>query len=89
MSGRPYKKPKYYLNVKRFGLICLIWNFGFFVKFLAAIGGKQVFNIEASDNMDLATACIFAMADFFTMVIPFYAVIDNKFVKIFAFKALE
>jgi hypothetical protein len=89
MSGRPYKKEKYYLNVKRFGLVCAIWNLGFIIKFLSAMVGIAVYSLEDNTTTDLFTACLYAMSDFLSMVIPFYAIVDNKFVKIFSFKHLE
>ncbi len=89
MSGRPYKKEKYYRNIKRFGVVCAIWNFGFIIKFLTALGGQAIYDLDDNTTTDLFTACCYAISDFLTMVIPFYVVIDAKFVKIFSFKALE
>jgi hypothetical protein len=89
LSGRPYIKAKYYRNVKHFGWICALWNLGFIMKSIAAYLGATIYDIQDQDSFDLYSACLYAICDFFTMVIPFYSVIDRKFVKMFSFKILE
>jgi len=44
LAGRPYKKEKYYENVKHFGLVIALWNVGFIVKFGVISAGKSIFD---------------------------------------------
>jgi len=43
MAGRPYKKEKFYENVKHFGVVLALWNIGFIVKFGVISAGKSIF----------------------------------------------
>jgi len=85
LAGRPYKKEKYYENVKHFGLVIALWNVGFIVKFGVISAGKSIFDGGKIQTVDSLGSCLFAATDFFGMIIPFYMVINTKFIKIFSF----
>lgn len=89
MAGRPYSNEKYYENVKHFGLVLFLWNVGFIVKFGTISAGKSIFTLDYQQETDTISACLFGASDFFSLIIPFYAVVNTKFVKIFSLKAFD
>ena len=89
MAGRPYKKEKFYENVKHVGLVIFLWNLGFIVKFGVISAGKSIFALDYQSETDSLSACLFGASDFFSLIIPFYSAVNTKFVKIFSFQALE
>ena len=70
-------------------LVVVLWNLGFIVKFSFIAAGKSIFELDQEENIDAYSACLFGACDFFSLVIPFYSVVNTKFVKIFSFKAFE
>ena len=89
LAGRPYKNEKFVKSVKHVGLVVVLWNLGFIIKFAAITAGKSIFSLDKEQEIDTLSACLFGAFDFFSLVIPFYSVVNTKFVKIFSFKAFE
>jgi hypothetical protein len=45
LAGRPYKNEKFVENVKHVGLVVVLWNIGFLIKFSAITAGKSIFDL--------------------------------------------
>lgn len=89
LSGRPFKNDKFQENLGHMRLVVVLWNLGFLVKFSFITAGKSIFELDSEENIDAFSACLFGACDFFSLVIPFYSVVNTKFVKIFSFKPFE
>jgi hypothetical protein len=45
MTGNPYKKEKYFKNVRQLGVVVAIWTFAFLAKFGAAAFGIDMVDV--------------------------------------------
>lgn len=75
-SGQPYKSRNHYVCVRRVGMVCAIWSIAFLGKLAAFYSGYNLFILEI-ESVDVYQACVLGMTDFFTLVVPYYSVIDN------------
>ena len=81
-SGQPYKSRTHYIYVRKVGIICAIWTVALIGKLVAFYCGYNLFIMEVK-SIDVYQACVLGLTDFFTLVVPYYSVIDNDFVKVF------
>jgi hypothetical protein len=63
------------------------WTFGFICKFLLTLFGQSLYQV-ATTEMLVFQACIVALCDFFSMVIPIYLVTEAHFINIFSAKCV-
>ena len=90
-AGNPYKNDKFKKYVHKYKAVIIMWNLAFIVKFILSFCGITV--IDFTEEHDQVDDFWYSVETFlnilFTEIIPFYLVMDKKFVKIFTMKFLE
>jgi hypothetical protein len=79
-SGQPYKSQAHFEKVRKLGLVCGIWTVAYIIKVFAIFYGSNILSLSDQTTISLATACTMALTDFFTIIVPYYCVIDSDFV---------
>jgi len=83
----PYKNDKFYKKVKYMGTIAGVWSVCFLLKFGFGIYGTQLYITTEKDT--LGTAILIAAGAIICDMVPFLAIIDSKFIKIFSMSHLR
>ena len=90
-AGNPYINNVFKKKVRKYKIIIVVWNFAFILKFFLSIFGTTV--LELDEQSDKEDNFWFSVETFinimFTEIVPFYFVLDKKFVKIFTLKFLD
>ena len=86
-TGMPYKNEKLYKKVKYFGIIAGVWSVAFLIKFGFGIYGTKAY--ENSDEETLSTAILIAAGAICCDMVPYLAIIDSKFIKIYSMAHLK
>ena len=86
-AGNPYLNEKCKKYVRKYKGVLVIWNLAFIAKFFFSSKGTMIVQTPDDDDNKSADDFWFSLATMseilFTEIIPFYFVIDNKFIKIF------
>lgn len=89
MAGRPYVRRRAKRDLRHYGLVLFLWNLGIITRFSSAIAGIKLYKLDTDDKeIDMYTACMYALVDFIALIVPIYSVIDRKFAAIFSLKHL-
>lgn len=87
-SGQPYKSRLHYLCVRKVGISCAIWSIALIGKLVAFYCGYNLFIMEIA-SVDVYQACVLGLTDYFTLIVPYYSVIDSEFIQVFWCKHLQ
>jgi len=86
-SGMPYKNDKLYKKVKYFGTVAGVWSVAFLIKFGFGIYGTKAYKESNEDT--LSTAIAIAAGAILCDMVPYLAIIDSKFIKIYSMAHLK
>ena len=86
LTGQPYKYQKSYEAVVWIGVTAGVWTLGFMIKFFIVIAGNSLYQAsEQSDNRVMVyQACIVALCDYCSVVVPIFLVTDSYFIEVFS-----
>lgn len=74
LNGQPYKSNEHFEKCRHLGIVCAIWTFSFVFKEVSVFYGASILKLKS--NVDFVSALAIALVDFFTIIVPFYCVIN-------------
>ena len=90
-AGNPYLNDKCKRYVRTYKCVVIFWNLAFVTKIFLSTTGSTIADIEeqSAESDDFWYSIEQFVNIIFTEVIPFYCVLDNKFIKIMTMDFLE
>lgn len=86
-TGMPYRNDKLYKKVRYFGIVTGVWSVAFLLKFGFGIYGTKAY--KAAETETLSTAILIAAGAIVCDMVPYLAIIDSKFIKIYSMAHLK
>jgi hypothetical protein len=74
LNGQPYKSTEHFEKCRHVGIVCAIWTLSFVFKEVSVFYGASIYKLKS--NVDFVSALSIALVDFFTIIVPFYCVIN-------------
>lgn len=89
-AGNPYLSEKNEKYVRKFKTVVVIWNVAFIIKFFMTSFGVTILDMDSETTNDDFWYSVETFVNImFTEIIPFYFVLDKKFIKIFTLSFLD